>query len=161
MAAAEVSSEGSRRHRSTRDGNAGRCLSQGRARSEPSSKCKDGSAVTAPRAQSACSILESLVAGFLQIARCCVLGTDHRPGARRPASFLGRLVNERFSCLGHLGCLKRRKIDTSQDRRDLKASPSVAYRSDSRSGGHRGGVAFAKCGSFEFGESSVAPTGSM
>jgi hypothetical protein len=31
-----------------------------------------------------------------------------------------------------------------------------AYRSDSRSGGHRGGVAFPKCGSFDYGESLFA-----
>ena len=31
----------------------------------------------------------------------------------------------RFICSGHLGCLKRRKIDTSdRTARDLKASPS-------------------------------------
>ena len=52
-----------------------------------------------------------------------------------PQSFSAAYIGDAFGLFGAPGIrLKRRKIDTSEDRRDLKASPSAAYRSDSRSG---------------------------
>jgi hypothetical protein len=57
--------------------------------------------------RSACSILNSAVAGFLQIAR-------------RPA-FLGGLIQEALYLFGHMGSLEHSKFDPAEDRRETKA----------------------------------------